>query len=358
MDPTRASQISVQSWGQVDGKEVKIFTLRNSKTQEVDIISYGATITAIRTPDKAGKIDDVVCGFDNIEGYLSKVNPYFGATVGRVANRIGKGQFKIDGTQYQVSRNIGNNSLHGGLKGWNSKIWETSIENDTVIMTLLSKDGDEGFPGDVLASASFQLTDDGKLIIEMKSTSTKATPINLTNHSYFNLAGHGTNAAEIYKHQITMSADRWTVTDAESIPTGEILPVDNSIMDLRKPTILGDVINKVPGGGFDYNFCLPGCLHPDQEKFVAKVIHPNSGRTLEVLTNQPGVQLYTANFFPAVGADPIVGKQGKQYFKHGAFCLETQNYPDAVNHENFPNSILRPHHLYYHIVTYKFGVQA
>lgn len=142
----------------------------------------------------------------------------------------------------------------------------------------------------------------------------------------------GTNAAEIYKHQITMSTDRWTVTDADSIPTGEIRAVDNSIMDLRKSTILGDVINQVPGGGYDYNFCLPGCIYPNEEKFVAKVVHPTSGRTLEVFTNQPGVQLYTANSLPTVGGEGIVGKEKKQYFKHGAFCLETQNYPDAINH--------------------------
>ncbi|XP_008212906.1 aldose 1-epimerase isoform X3 [Nasonia vitripennis] len=353
-----STSIQVQPWGTVAGKEVKKFTIKNSKNQEVDIISYGATIMAIRTPDKVGKIDDVVCGFDNIEGYLSSINPYFGATVGRVANRIAGGRFTIDNVQYQVSKNIGNDTLHGGFKGWSFKVWEATIEKDSVVMALLSQDGDEGFPGAVLASITFKLTDDGKLQIEMQSTTAKATPVNLTNHSYFNLAGHGTNAAEIYKHQVTMNADRWIVTDAESIPTGEIRSVDKSIFDLRKPTILGDVINQVLGGGYDYNFCLPECTDLSKENFVAKVIHPGSGRTLEVFSNQPGVQFYTANGFPESGTEGIPGKQGKKYFKHGAFCLETQNYPDAVNHKNFPDSILRPHHVYYHVVTYKFGVQS
>ncbi|KAJ8684002.1 hypothetical protein QAD02_019794 [Eretmocerus hayati] len=347
--------ITVQPWGTVDGKEVQKFTLKNSQNQEVDIISYGATITAVRTPDKNKVIDDVVLGFDDIAGYLSTKNPYFGATVGRVANRIGLGRFTVDNEQYQVSQNLGKHTLHGGFKGWNSKVWETSIQNNTVVMALLSADGEEGFPGAVIASVSFELTDDGKLVIKMKASSTKATPINLTNHSYFNLAGHAANCTEVYKHVVTMNADRWTVTDQDSIPTGEIRKVDNSIMDLRKPTILGDVINQVPGGGYDYNFCLPEKANADDEAFVAKVRHPESGRTLEVYTNQPGVQFYTGNF---LDKDGIPGKLGKKYYKHGAFCLETQNYPDAMNHENFPNSILEPHHLYYHIVTYKFGVQS
>ncbi|CAB0031428.1 unnamed protein product [Trichogramma brassicae] len=359
MSSGNEKRISVEPWGTLNGKQVTKFTLKNGNKQEVDVISYGATITSIRTPDKTGKVEDVVCGFDNIEGYLRKDNPYFGATVGRVANRIGGGRFSIDNVPYQVSRNIDDKfTLHGGFKGWNSKIWEASVQNDTVVMALLSEDGDEGFPGAVIAFATFKLTDDGRLSIEMKATSTKATPINLTNHSYFNLAGHGTNAAEIYKHKVMIEADRWTVTDANSIPTGEIRPVDGSIMDLRKSTLLGDVINKVPGGGYDYNFCLTGKVDLEKEKFTARVLHPDSGRVLEVFTNQPGVQFYTSNFMPEAGTEGIPGKQGQKYFKHGAFCLETQNYPDAINNDNFPNSILRPQELYYHVVTYKFRIQA
>ncbi|KAF7390192.1 hypothetical protein HZH68_012049 [Vespula germanica] len=358
MTECKSSLITAQNWGSINGRVIEQYTLKNEAGQEVDIITYGATITNIRIPDKRGNIDDILLGFDNISGYLSSDNPYFGATVGRVANRIAKGRFVIDGQKYQVSRNIGENSLHGGTKGWSFKVWNATIENDSVVMTLLSEDGDEGFPGAVIASATFRLSNDGELCIEMKSFTSKPTPINLTNHAYFNLAGHGTNAEELYKHRIVLNADRWTVTDSDSIPTGEIRSVKDSIMDLRKPTVLGDVIDKVPGGGYDYNFCLPDkSSKVNKNRFVAEVEHVGSGRYMTVHSNQPGVQLYTANFLPATNATGILGKDGKHYFRHGALCLETQNYPDAVNHANFPNSILRPGQLYLHTVCYKFGVK-
>ncbi|XP_012226476.1 galactose mutarotase isoform X2 [Linepithema humile] len=344
--------ITTTTWGSVNGQEVKKFTLKNKAGQEIDVVTYGATVTAVRTPDKKGNTVDVVLGFDNVEGYQSSSNPYFGATIGRVANRIGKASFIVDGQRYNVSKNIGENSLHGGVHGWNSKVWNATVEGDRVVMTLVSEDGDEGYPGTVTTTATFQLSDDGELRIEMQARSTKATPINLTNHSYFNLAGQATNAAELYKHVVTLNADRWTVTDNESIPTGEIRSVANSVMDLRKPTTLGDVIDKVPGGGYDYNFCLPEPYDHRKVNFVAKVLHPASGRCLEVHSNQPGVQFYTAN-----SLSDVIGKNGTEYLKHAAFCLETQNYPDAINHKNFPNSVLRPGDIYNHIVIYKFGVE-
>ncbi|XP_044017573.1 galactose mutarotase isoform X2 [Aphidius gifuensis] len=353
-----SSSIQVQPWGKIDNQQVKLYTLKNDKGQEVDVLNYGATIRAIRTQDKHGKLEDVVLGFDNIEGYLGKDNAYFGATVGRVANRIGNGEFHLDNVDYVVSRNIGNDTLHGGFKGWNSKIWESVVRNNSLVMTLLSDDNDEGFPGAVIATAIFKLTNKGELVIEMKACTTKATPINLTNHSYFNLAGQGTNSAELYKHSIMINANSWTVTNADSIPTGEIRSVEKSIMDLRKSTTIGDVIDKVPGGGYDYNYCLPKNNDKTLEEiFVASVIHPGSGRTLDVYSNQPGVQFYTANHLPDYNTTGIIGKNGARYFKHGALCLETQNYPDAVNHDNFPNSIVRPGDIYHHIVTYKFGVE-
>lgn len=358
MTESTSNLITVQDWGSANGQTVKKFTLTNSASQEVDIITYGATITGIRIPDNNGKIDDVVLGFDNIAGYLSSENPYFGATVGRVANRIAKGRFRVDGIEYQVSRNIGENSLHGGTKGWSYKVWNATIEKDSVVMTLFSEDGDEGYPGAVIASAAFRLSQNGELHIEMKSFTTKPTPINLTNHAYFNLAGHGTSYRELYNHRITLNADRWTVTDSDSIPTGEIGSVKDSIMDLRHPTVIGDVINKVPGGGYDYNFCLPEeCNKTNENKFVAEVVHPSSGRYMKVYSNQPGVQFYTANFLPNANTTGILGKNGQRYFRHGALCLETQNYPDAINHENFPNSVLRPGELYLHTVSYIFGTK-
>ncbi|XP_046613364.1 galactose mutarotase-like isoform X1 [Neodiprion virginianus] len=354
---SEAMSVTRQPWGTVQGEKVEIFTLKNGHGFEVDVISYGATIQSIRTPDKHGNIDDVVLGFDNIEGYLGSDNPYFGATVGRVANRIGKAKFNVDGVMYTVAENVPGGSLHGGLKAWDKKIWNATIRDNAVWMTLLSCDGEEGYPGAVIATVKFSVTNDGRLVIKMTAVSTKATPINLTNHSYFNLFGHSGNATELYKHEITINADRWTVTDEGSIPTGEIRSVANSIMDLRVSKQLGDVLPKVPSGGYDYNFCVPNDDGPKGDRFVARVLHPNTGRYLEVYSDQPGVQLYTSNGFPDEKTKGIVGKNGQQYFKHGAFCLETQNYPDAVNHENFPNSILRPGQTYKHSVTYKFGFQ-
>ncbi|XP_076378838.1 galactose mutarotase isoform X2 [Megalopta genalis] len=349
--------ITVEKWGSVNGQNVEKYTLKNKAGQEVDIATYGATITSVRTPDKQGNIADIVLGFDDIEGYLSSSNPYFGATVGRVANRIGNAQFTLNGKVYHLAKNTGTDTLHGGIKGWNSKVWNaTLVENNVLVLSLLSEDGDEGFPGATIATAKFWLTDDGELHVIMTVFTTKPTPINLTNHSYFNLAGHKSNAKELYEHVVAINADRWTVTNERSIPTGEIRPVENSIMDLRNSTKLKDVINKVPGGGYDYNFCLPETDSVNENKFVAKVSHPASGRYLEVHSNQPGVQFYTANFLPAQGSTPIHGKDGAEYFKHGALCLETQNYPDAINHGNFPNSVLQPGETYRHFVTYKFGV--
>ncbi|XP_070157639.1 galactose mutarotase isoform X1 [Polyergus mexicanus] len=359
MAMTALRSITMIKWGSVNSQEIEKYTLTNSNNQEVDVVTYGATITAIRTPDKGGNIADVVLGFDNVEEYQSSSNPYFGATIGRVANRIGKAMFVVDGQRYQVSRNIGENSLHGGTHGWSSKVWNASIDHDRVIMTLISPNEDEGYPGRVTACVTFRMTEDGELHIDMTAESPeKATPINLTNHSYFNLAGHITNAEELYKHIFTLNADHWTVTDSESIPTGEIRPVENSVMDLRNATVLGDVIDKVPGGGYDCNFCLSEPHDYKKRDLVAKVLHPASGRSLEVYSNQPGVQFYTSNFLPDRNNMGILGKDGARYFKHAAFCLETQNYPDAVNHENFPNSILRPGVKYNHIVIYKFGVKV
>ncbi|XP_043595614.1 galactose mutarotase-like isoform X1 [Bombus pyrosoma] len=359
MDSNGEQLISCTKWGSVDGRSIEKYTLKNNAGQEVDIVTYGATITSIRTPDKDGRIADIVLGFDKVEDYSSTVyKPYFGATIGRVANRIKNGEFTLNGKKYHLAKNAGQNSLHGGIKGWSSKIWNAAIQRNKLVLSLLSEDGDEGYPGDAVASVTFQLTIDGELRIEMKVFVTKATPINLTNHSYFNLAGHDGNASELYKHRFTLNADHWTVTDTESIPTGEIRSVLGTVMDLRNSTILGDVIDKVPGGGYDYNFCLRVNDTANERNVVANVLHPNSGRYLQVFSNQPGVQFYTANFLPERETPGIKGKNGTTYFKHGAFCLETQNYPDAVNQENFPNSILEPGQLYRHTVIYKFGVVA
>ncbi|XP_017764406.1 PREDICTED: aldose 1-epimerase [Eufriesea mexicana] len=360
MDSNSEEVIIVTKWGSINGRSIEKYTLKNKAGQEVDIITYGATITSVRTPDKLGNIADVVLGFDNVEDYASTMfrNPYFGATVGRVANRIKNGEFILNGNTYHLTKNLGQDSLHGGINGWSWKIWNAAIQSNRLVLSLLSEDGDEGYPGDVVASVIFQLFDNGELRIKMKAFVTKATPINLTNHSYFNLAGHNGNASELYKHQFTLNADRWTATDAKNIPTGDILSVIDTAMDLRNITVLGDVIDKIPGGGYDNNFCLIVNDTQNERNFVATAVHPTSGRYLEVFSNQPAVQFYTANFLPEHDTAGIQGKNGSRYFKHAAFCLETQNYPDAVNHANFPNSIVEPGQIYRHIVIYKFGVIA
>lgn len=345
---------------------VRRYTFTNQNQLTVQIITYGGIITSIKYPDKNGAVDDIALGFDNIEGYLSKVNPYFGALIGRCANRIAKGHFKINDRHYQLSTNKGENHLHGGIKGFDKVLWKSDLQGNKLVLSYMSQDGEEGYPGEVLVSAFYELTTDNELILEMKATSSKPTPINLTNHTYFNLAGHGAGAPALYDHLVTINADKYTDTDSNSIPTGELKNVGGTMWDFRISRRLGDSILFIPGGGYDQNMCIHKTCSEDQT-FVARVVHPKTGRGLEVYSNQPGVQFYTSNYFPThevweqeakkdLKDTEIKGKLGFRYYKHQAFCLETQNYPDAVNHKNFPNCIVKPGETYHHIVTYKFFV--
>ncbi|CAG9865559.1 unnamed protein product [Phyllotreta striolata] len=336
---------------------VRRFTWKNRNNVNVQVVTYGATITSIKLPGVDGKIDDIVMGFDNVDGYLNPLNPYFGATVGRVANRIGLARFTIEGHTYQVTANSGRHTLHGGLRGFDKVNWNHHVEGTKVVLSYLSMDGDEGFPGDVVANVSFDLTDDNEFLVDFKATCTKPTYVNLTNHSYFNLAGHGKGADELYKHVVTINSDRTTEVDCDSIPTGKLLPVAGTVFDLRVPKVLGDVIHKIPGyDGFDHNFCI-NKGSKQENTFAAKVFHPPSGRAMEVYTNQPGVQFYCSNFIPEKNSvDKLNGKDGVPYYKHGALCLETQNWPDAINHKNFPPAVLNPGEQYHHTVVYKFFV--
>lgn len=304
--------------------------------------------------------------------YLADNNPYFGAVVGRVANRIAGARFSLNGKNYELSANRPPNHLHGGNRGFDKVIilnffllinlfffkviWNSSIQGDKLVLTYLSVDGEEGYPGDVLVTAIYSLSADNKLTLEMKAVATKPTPVNLTNHSYFNLAGEEKLTKEgLYEHLLSINADRYTVTDGNSIPTGELAPVGGTLWDLRIPRQLGDVIPLMSGGGYDHNFCITS---NEGLTFVARVVHPQSARTLEVYSNQPGVQFYTSNYFPKdtsndppgqlngkfkipktkqtifflVVQKPLIGRRGRQYFTHAAFCLETQNFPDAINH--------------------------
>ncbi|KAL1491923.1 hypothetical protein ABEB36_012442 [Hypothenemus hampei] len=317
-------------------------------------------------PDKNGVIDDIVMGFDNMQGYLNPLNPYFGATVGRVANRIGFARITIDGQTFHISANLGQHTLHGGLKGFDKVNWNHYVNGNKLVLSYLSKDLEEGFPGDVVSTVTFELTDENRFLYDFKCTSTKPTYVNLTNHSYFNLAGHGSGATEVYKHEISINADSTTEVDKDSIPTGKLLPVSGTIFDLRIPKVLGTVIHMIPGySGYDHNFCITkGTIQ--ENTFIARAYHPPSGRILEVYSNQPGVQFYTSNSIPEHPNDfkgdkrklaVLTGKGGARYYKHGSFCFETQNYPDAINHNNFPPAILYPGQLYHHTVEYRLFVE-
>lgn len=345
---------------------VRKFTWRNNNNITVQVISYGATITAIKIPDKNGTVEDVVMGFNDMQGYLNPLNPYFGATVGRVANRIGYSKISIDGKEYNVSANLGQHQLHGGFKGFDKVNWDCYTTGTKVVMSYDSPDKEEGFPGNLLVNVSFQLNDRNEFCIDFRATTTKPTFVNLTNHSYFNLAGHNRGAEELYKHVITINADQTTDVDENSIPSGKLLPVADTIFDLQVPKVLGDVIHNIPGySGYDHNFCVN--KGTDQgNTFVAKVYHPPTGRVLEVYSNQPGVQFYTSNSIPQNPKDykgdasklqKLEGK-GYTYYKHGALCLETQNWPDAINHTNFPKAALYPGETYKHTCTYKFWIKS
>nr|CAI5827835.1 unnamed protein product [Callosobruchus analis] len=337
----------------VDGTSVSKFTWRNNNNVEVQVITYGATITSIKLPSVTGAIDDIVMGFDNLAG--------------RVANRVGNAKISINHDTYNVSANRGHHSLHGGFKGFDKVNWNHYVCGNKVVMTYLSKHMEEGYPGDVLVNVSFELTDENEFLVDFKATSTLPTYVNLTNHSYFNLAGHNRGARELLKHEVCINADKITEVDEDSIPTGKLLPVANTIFDLRIPNILGKVIDRIPGfDGFDHNFCV-NQPSKQQEVFVARVFHPPTGRAMEVYSNQPGVQFYNSNFLPEDPKKgqrnpshfnlPLVGKGGCHYYKNGALCLETQNWPDAINHVNFPPAVLYPGETYHHTLKYKFFKQ-
>jgi len=336
-----------ESFGQTnDGQAVAAFILENAKGLKAKVINYGATIVSIEAPDRNGNPADVVCGFDNMAGYQSADNPYFGACCGRFANRIAKGRFSLDGVEYRLAVNNGPNALHGGLAGFDKRVWNAEIAGDAVKMTRVSPDGEEGYPGTLTVEVAYRL-DDGGLRIDYTATTDKKTILNLTNHSYFNLAGRGS----IYGQLIRINADRYAVTDETSIPTGELRNVAGTVMDLLEPTPFGKNINKITGGiGYDHNYCLN--QKAEGELTLAAVASdPASGRTLECWTTEPGVQLYTANY-----VDNITCKGGTVFNKHEAFCLETQHYPDSPNHPEFPGTELAPGETYAQTCIYKFGV--
>jgi aldose 1-epimerase len=329
-----------------DGTAVDLFTLTNAHGLVAKITNYGTIITELHVPDRVGNLADVVLGFDNLDQYL-KVHPYFGCTVGRVANRIAKGQFTLDGHTYNLAVNNGPNHLHGGIKGFDKMVWKADPQAGAAVkFTYASPDGEEGYPGKLDVTVTMALTDANELRIDYLAVTNKPTPVNLTNHSYFNLAAAG----DILSHELTLMADYFTPSDANSIPTGEIKSVKGTSMDFTIPKPIGSRFSQIKRepAGYDNNFVLNS--GGKKLALAAKVYEPQSGRVMELHTTEPGVQLYTANYLDG----SLIGKGGAVYRQHSAFCLETQHYPDAVNKPKFPPIILRPGQTYKQTTVHKF----
>ncbi|HLK28996.1 MAG TPA: aldose epimerase family protein [Puia sp.] len=342
--------ITKSEWGTTDGKQVYLFTLTNKNAAQVKISNYGGTITSWTMPDKKGNTSNVVLGFDSLSGYLAKP-PYFGATVGRYGNRIANGKFKIDNNEYTLATNNGKNALHGGLKGFDKVVWDADTLVDSVASLTLnytSKDGEEGYPGNLKVSVKFSLSDDDEVTIEYNAETDKATPVNLTNHSYFNLTGDVKNT--ILDHTLMIDADHYTPVDSTLIPTGEIEPVKGTAFDFTKPEKIGARIDQVKGG-YDHNFVLN--KKDNSLQLVASLSDSISGRKMEVYTTEPGIQFYTGNFLNG----SIKASDGKPINQHAALCLETQHFPDSPNEPSFPSTILKPGEKYHSITKYKISVQ-
>ncbi|MBZ5558125.1 MAG: galactose mutarotase [Acidobacteriia bacterium] len=346
-----------------DGTAVEIFTLTSGAGMEVRTMPYGAALVSIRVPDRNGKADDVVLGFDALDEYVTK-NRFFGVVVGRYGNRIAKGRFTLDGKTYTLATNNGVNHLHGGVKGFDKVVWTAEpFERDGdvgVVYSHASPDGDEGYPGALSMRVTYTLSPSNALTVDYDATTDKPTPINLTQHSYFNLAGEG--GGDILDHQLTIDADRFTPVDDSLIPTGELARVAGTPFDFRQPTAIGARIGAdhpqlKAGNGYDHNFVLNKtsagsegpALHPEH---AARVVDPKSGRTLDVSTTQPGVQFYSGNFLDG----SVTGKSGHAYARRSGLCLETQHFPDSPNHPDFPSTILRPGERYQSRTVFAFGV--
>jgi aldose 1-epimerase len=338
-----------------EGAPVEIYTLTNGKGMVAKVMTYGATLTELLVPDKTGTSANVVLGFDKLEPYLAGV-PYFGATVGRIGNRIAKGTFTLDGKAYRLATNNGPNHLHGGVKGFDKVVWKAEVVaskvGQAVKFSYRSPDGEEGYPGNLDVTVVYTLTDANELHLDYTATTDKATPVNLTNHSYFNLAGEGTGT--ILDHVMMINADQMTPVDDTLIPTGTLERVKGTVFDFTTPTAIGARIAKVPIAppvGYDHNYVINTQTGGGgQPALAARVVEPKSGRTMEVRTTEPGVQFYSGNFLDGT----LRNRKGVPYQKHAAFCLETQHFPDSINHPNFPSTILRPGQTYRTTTVYAF----
>jgi aldose 1-epimerase len=343
--------VNRSSFGRLpDGSAVDRFVLTNGRV-EVDLMSYGAAIISVRAPDRDGRIEDVVLGFDTLDDYLTR-SRFFGTIVGRVGNRIARGRFTLDGVEYRLAVNNGANHLHGGNRGFDKVLWRTEpFERDGatgIAFSYTSVDGEEGYPGMLEASVTCTLTPGNELVLRYQATCDKPTPVNLTNHSYFNLAGRG--HGDILRHQLMLDADRYTPVDETMIPTGEIAGVEGTPFDFRTPTAIGARIDGADqqlrrGNGYDHNFVLNGA--PGALNLAALVVEPESGRTLQVSTTEPGVQFYSGN---------NLDFERNGFERRGAFCLETQHFPDSPNQPQFPSTTLRPGRTYESTTVFIFGV--
>ena len=346
------SRIFVQEFGKTaSGEPVTLYTLKNNAGSQVGIMDYGATVVSVVVPDKEGNFEDIALGFDSFERYPED-SPYFGSTVGRVANRICGGKFSLNGTDYTLAQNNGPNCLHGGEKGFDKVIWaaQTSVDGDvpTITFTYKSADGEEGFPGNLDVEVVYTFTNDNELQIQMTAQTDAPTPVNLTNHTYFNLASQG--RGDILSHKMQIFADGFNPVDDVQIPTGEIYPVVDSAMDFNIPCQIGARIADAQDGGYDHNFVL--AKKSGEYAMAARVVEEQSGRVLEAWTNQPGIQFYSGNFL-----DGFAGKTGATYPKHSGFCLEPQKFPDAVNQSQFESCILKPGETYSHKMAYVFKTE-
>lgn len=326
-----------------DGQIVEQFILTSANGIVCKLLNYGATIASLEVPDANGNLSNVVLGFDDLNGYLQ--NTFFGSVCGRTANRIGGAKFSLDGKTYKLTANEGENQLHGGNRGFDKQIWRAEEKSGGVEFSYLSRDGEEGFPGNLEAKVLVTLTNENEVRLDYSATTDKPTPVNLTSHGYFNLAGSG----DVLEHEVSLAADFYTPTDSKLIPTGEIKSVKNSAFDFTTPKTIGSQFKKFPetAGGYDCNFVIND--GGKNLSLAARVREPKSGRIMETWTTQPGVQFYTANHF-----NGIAGRDGARYEKFGAFCLETQHFPDSVNKPQFPSVILRPGEIYRQTCIYKF----
>lgn len=360
------SGIQTSAFGRMpDGRQVDLYHFTNANGIELQVINYGGIIVSLKTPNVDGEFDDIVLGFDSLETYLSEeyrqANPYFGAIIGRYGNRIADGEFSLDGDTYTLATNDGSNHLHGGDKGFDKVLWEAEpFENESgsgLVLRYTSEDGEEGYPGKLETQVTYTLTDDDELVVEYKATTDKATPVNLTQHSYFNLKGEGSNT--ILDHQLMINADAFTPVNESLIPIGEIRSVEGTPFDFTQPTAIGERIEQDNeqlsyGGGYDHNFVLArDNAASDELVLAAKVWEPQSGRMVEVSTTEPGIQFYSGNFLDG----SLTGKQGHSYGHRSGFALETQHYPDSPNQEAFPSTILEPNETYRSRTVYRFAAQ-